>query len=283
MMTQTTILANGKLLDLSRPKVMGILNVTPDSFFDGGAYSMQENAISQVSRMIDEGAEIIDIGGMSSRPGAKLISLDEERKRVLPLLKEVRKRFPQIWISIDTIRADLAEEAAMEGVDMINDISAGSIDSGMVETVGRLGLPYILMHMDGLPESMQVNPKYADVLQSILRFFVEKLRKLKSAGIRDVIVDPGFGFGKSLSDNYTILQNMHIFKILGHPIMAGLSRKSMICKALDVAPKDALNGTTALHMVALQQGAKILRVHDVKEAKQIIDLFLRLENQLMSS
>jgi len=283
IMTKTTLSANGKLLDLSMPIIMGILNVTPDSFFDGGKYHHIDIALEQVSKMVQAGAAIIDIGGMSSRPGAELIPVEEESKRVIPILKEIRSHFPDIWISIDTIRSELVAEAAHHGMDMVNDISAGGIDPNMFRVVGELGLPYILMHMQGVPTNMQLSPHYEDIMQEVLRFLIRRARSLKEYDVKDVIIDPGFGFGKTVEDNYLLLQNLHLLKILDLPILVGISRKSMICKVLDVSPQHALNGSSALHMVALQQGAKILRVHDVQEAKEVIDLFLQFNTPLRSS
>jgi dihydropteroate synthase len=283
IMTKTTLSANGKLLDLATPKIMGILNVTPDSFFDGGKYHNIDIALEQVSEMVQAGAAIIDIGGMSSRPGAALIPVEEESKRVIPILKEIRSHFPDIWISIDTIRSEVVEEAAHYGMDMVNDISAGGIDPNMFRVIGELGLPYVLMHMQGVPSNMQLSPHYEDVMQEVLRFLIHRIRSLNDYNVKDVIIDPGFGFGKTVEDNYLLLQNLHLLQILDLPILVGISRKSMICKVLDVSPQYALNGSSALHIVALQQGAKILRVHDVKEAKEVIDLFQQFTTPLRSS
>ena len=257
---------------------MGILNVTPDSFFDGGKIQSTDQALRLVESQIRDGADIVDIGGMSSRPGARVIPEEEERRRVIPILKEVRKAFPEIWLSIDTVRSRIALEAAETGVDLINDISAGQIDSEMFHAVATTGLPYVLMHMKGRPETMQMDPEYTDVISEVMHFLMNHMRRLRDAGVHDVIVDPGFGFGKSVEDNYGLLRQLHVFQILDAPILVGLSRKSMICKILNLDPEQALNGTTALHMKALLEGAKILRVHDVRQAKEVVDLFWALKS-----
>ncbi len=268
---------NGQLLDLSTPQVMGILNVTPDSFFDGGRYQNEKNTLSQVEKMLKDGASIIDVGGMSSRPGAEIISESEELKRVLPIIKLITKNFPQTIISIDTIRAKVAKESVEHGASIINDISAGSLDEALFQTVADLGVPYILMHMKGKPKTMQKNVKYDDILLEVTDFLIKKVGELRTLGVKDIILDVGFGFGKTVEHNYQLLKYMHQFQIMDLPILAGVSRKSMICKILDIQPKDALNGTTALNLVALQQGAKLLRVHDVKEATEVIKLWQQLE------
>lgn len=263
-----TLNCNGKLVDLSTPKIMGVLNLTPDSFFDGGRYNGSA-AIKQVSKMLDEGADIIDIGGMSSRPGAKIVSLDEERQRVIPVIQSIIEEFPNVILSIDTIRSEIALEAYDLGVGIINDISASTFDSRMYEILGTVKLPYVLMHMQGLPENMQNDPNYSNVTKEIVDFMIEEMGKLKKYNPTDIIIDPGFGFGKSVAHNFELLRNLSLFKILECPIMVGLSRKSMINKVIDSTPETALNGTTALHMLALQNGADILRVHDVKEAVEV--------------
>lgn len=272
-----TINCKGKLLSLAHPLVMGILNATPDSFFDGGQYDALDAAVAQAGRMLEEGATIIDVGGMSSRPGAKIIETSQELDRVIPIIAAIRQHFPESIISIDTVKAKVAKEAIAAGASIINDISAGDIDSELWTTVAELGVPYILMHMQGKPANMQQAPAYEDVVEEVLDFLIARVGRLKELGIYDVIIDPGFGFGKSVAHNYQLLKKMHVFKILGLPILAGVSRKSMINKVLKIKAKDALNGTTALHMIALQQGAKILRVHDVKPAVETIRLFQELE------
>lgn len=272
-----TLNCRGRLLPLHEPVVMGILNVTPDSFFDGGRYSSEQDALRQAERMLEEGAAIIDIGGMSSRPGAALIPVEEELSRVLPPIEAVAKAFPEAIISIDTIRAKVAREAVGAGASIVNDISAAAFDEALYETVAELKVPYILMHMQGSPKTMQQNPEYEDVVREVLDFFIAEIGKLRALGVKDIIVDPGFGFGKTVAHNYQLLKRMHVFGITELPILAGLSRKSMINKVLKTKPAHALNGTTALNMVALQQGAKILRVHDVRPAVETIKLWQQLE------
>lgn len=272
----TTLNCKGKLISLEKPIAMGILNLTPDSFFDGGKHNSTENILAHVEKMIRDGATIIDVGGMSSRPGAEIIDQDLELKRVIPIIEQIHQSFPETIISIDTIRANVAREAVQHGAHIINDISAGRFDTKMYPTVAALGVPYILMHMLGKPSDMQLAPNYENVVQEILDFLICEVGKLRDLEIKDIILDVGFGFGKSLEHNFELLRNLHVFKMLEYPILAGISRKSMICKALKVNPDKALNGTTALHMVALQQGAKILRVHDVKEAVEVVKLFLKL-------
>jgi dihydropteroate synthase len=270
---QTTINCNGQLVSLETPVVMGILNITPDSFYDGGKHQLLDGQLRQVEKMLKEGATFIDIGGMSSRPGAETISVEEELRRVMPVIEKVLDKFPETLISIDTIHSEVASATVSAGASIVNDISAGRMDNKMYEMVASLGTPYILMHMQGEPQKMQENPTYQNVTLEVLDFFIQEIGKLRSLGVKDIIVDPGFGFGKTVEHNYELLKKMHVFKMLEVPILAGISRKSMICKVLKVNPEKALNGTTALHIVALQQGAKILRVHDVKEAVECIRLF----------
>ncbi len=272
-----TLNCRGRLLSLQSPQVMGILNVTPDSFFDGGRYTRQDALLRQAEQMLKEGAAILDIGGMSSRPGAEIISVEEELQRVLPAIKALHEAFPEAILSIDTIRGRVAEEAVGAGAAIVNDISAGAFDESMYPTVARLQVPYILMHMKGSPKTMQDNPDYEDVVQTVLDFFIAEAGKLRALDVHDIVLDPGFGFGKTVTHNYQLLKQMHLFKILDLPLLAGLSRKSMINKVLKTKPEHALNGTTALNMVALQQGAKILRVHDVSPAKEAIQLWQQLE------
>ena len=282
-MTPNSIAANGKILDLTAPRIMGILNLTPDSFFDGGRYQDLDAVLKRVASMIREGADIIDIGGMSSRPGAAVIPAEEEYRRIMPALKEIRRQYPDIWISVDTVHSEIARAAAEEGSDMINDISAGTFDDSMFRVIGEIGLPYILMHMQGMPDTMQQNPQYDDVIREVLRFLLSRVRTLRDLGVRDLIVDPGIGFGKSVAHNYQILEHLEVFRIIDAPLLIGLSRKSMICKVLHVDPKNALNGTTALHMIALRNGARILRVHDVRQAREVILLHEQLANPLKTS
>ncbi len=271
--TATTLNCKGRLLDLSRPLVMGILNTTPDSFYDGGRFVDKDGAMWRVEQMLEEGATIIDIGGMSSRPGATLISADEELRRVMPIVEAVVAAFPQAIFSIDTVRARVARAAVEAGVHIVNDISAGRFDEDLLPTVAELGVPYVLMHMQGTPADMQRQPQYEDVVVEILDFLIGHLGHLRALGVRDVIVDPGFGFGKTIVHNYQLLKNLAALRILGCPVLVGLSRKRMICQVLGVSPREALNGTTALHMVALQQGASILRVHDVAQAMEVVQLW----------
>jgi dihydropteroate synthase len=274
---QYTLNCKGKLLDLSQPIIMGILNITPDSFFDGGKYMSNTSILGKATKMLEEGAQIIDIGGMSSRPGADFISVQEELDRILPAVEIINKHYPETIISIDTIRSAVAKQAVSSGACIINDISAGKFDDELFQTVAQLKVPYILMHMQGQPKNMQTNPNYKDIALEVLDFMIEKVGQLRALGVKDICIDPGFGFGKSLQHNYQLLKKMHIFKILELPILCGLSRKSMIYKLLNTTPDKALNGTSALHMIALQEGAKILRVHDVREAFEVIQLWQNLE------
>lgn len=273
-----TINCRGRLLDLSRPIVMGILNLTPDSFFDGGRFTDEVAMLQQAEKMLEEGAIILDIGGMSSRPGAQLISEEEELQRVLPAVRALLARFPDALISVDTFRSKVAAESVAAGASIVNDIYAGRFDGKMFGTVAALGVPYIMMHMQGEPADMQLAPSYGDVVQEVLHFFIEKLGELRALGVKDVILDPGFGFGKTVEHNFQLLSKLSVFRMTELPILAGISRKSMICKVLKVNPERALNGTTALHVVALQQGARILRVHDVREAMEVIRLWEQTEH-----
>lgn len=268
----------GQLLSLDQPVVMGILNVTPDSFFDGGRYNSETDALRQVERMLEEGAAIIDIGGMSSRPGAALIAVEEELRRVLPPIEAIATAFPDAIISIDTVRAQVAHAAVAAGASIVNDISAAAFDEAMYPTVAELEVPYVLMHMQGSPKTMQLKPDYDDVVREVLDFFIAEIGKLRALGVKDIVLDPGFGFGKAVEHNYQLLKRMHVFGITELPLLAGLSRKSMINKVLKTKPAQALNGTTALNMVALQQGAKILRVHDVRPAVETVKLWQQLNN-----
>ena len=272
-MINTTLNANGRLLLLDQPVVMGILNATPDSFYNAGKDSQPEQLFQLAEQMLEEGASILDIGGLSTRPGADEISMEEEWHRVAPVIKRIRKAFPQAILSIDTYRSEIAHRSAGAGIDLINDISAGTMDAAMIPIVSSLNLPYILMHMQGNPQTMQINPQYNDVVQDIIEFFILKIKTCLDAGIKDLILDPGFGFGKTTNQNYALLNGLHQFSIFGFPILAGLSRKSMINQVLHTRAGDALNGTTALNMLALQQGARILRVHDVKEAMECLKLW----------
>ncbi len=270
---QLTLNMGGKLLSLHRPVVMGILNVTPDSFFGGSRLASELDLLRRAGLMLEEGAAILDIGGVSTRPGAEPITEEEERRRVIPSISAVIRHFPEALISVDTYRASIAATAVSEGAVMVNDISAGRLDESMYATVAELDVPYVLMHMRGSPQDMQRNPVYGDVVQEVLDFLIMETGKLRALGVKDIIVDPGFGFGKTIEHNFQLLRNLHVFSILDLPVLAGISRKSTIYKTLGVTPEEALNGTTALHMVALQQGAAILRVHDVKPAIEVARLW----------
>ena len=272
-----TINCGGRLLDLRVSRVMGILNVSPDSFYDGGRYMVESAILRQVEKMLVDGADIIDVGGMSSRPGATIISEEDEIGRVLPTVKAILKLFPECILSVDTIRSEVARSAVGEGVGMINDISAGEMDERMFPTVAELSVPYVLMHIRGIPKTMQDDPEYKDVTLEILDYLIAKVGRLRELGVKDIVIDPGFGFGKTVGHNFELLGSLDVLGILGLPVLVGLSRKSMIHKTLGVTAGEALNGTTALHVVALERGAKILRVHDVKEAKEVIRLFEQLE------
>ncbi len=268
-----TINCKGNLIDLSTPKVMGILNITPDSFFDGGKYCNEKEVLLQVEKMLKEGAAFIDIGGYSSRPGAKHISVEEELTRVVPIIELLVKEFEGILISVDTFRSKVAREAIAAGGAIINDISGGKMDTTMFELVAELQVPYILMHMLGTPQDMQINPAYDNVVEEVTSFFAKQLFKLRSLKVNDVILDVGFGFGKTLAHNFELLKNLSLFKSLNAPILTGVSRKSMLYKTLDCTAKEALNATTVANTVALMNGTHILRVHDVKPAMEAITIF----------
>lgn len=269
-----TINCRGKLLNFSEPKIAGILNITPDSFYDGGKYSSEKEILNRIKQLVNEGADIIDIGAFSSRPGAKLISENEEKKRLKSALENIRKHYPDIILSVDTYRSEIAKFVVNNfEADIINDISGGNFDDKMFETIADLNVPYIVMHIQGTPESMQKNPEYNDVVKDLLKYFSEKIEFAKKIGINDLIIDPGFGFGKTIEQNYRLLNKLELFQITERPIMVGLSRKSMIFKLSNETPEKALPGTLALNMIALQKGANILRVHDVKETKQIITVY----------
>jgi dihydropteroate synthase len=273
---QHSINCKGRLLSLERPKVMGILNATPDSFFDGGKYDSSEEALKRVKSMLDAGADIIDIGGYSSRPGAAHISVEEELQRTIPLVKRIHERFPEAILSIDTFRSTVAKAAIEAGASIVNDISAGDHDPLMLETVAKLAVPYIIMHKQGNPETMQDNPEYDDVVHDVFDYLFQRKKDCNAAGIVDIIIDPGFGFGKTLEHNYQLLQHLEHFHVIDSPLLIGVSRKSMINNVLKTRPEDALNGTSVLNTVALTKGAQILRVHDVKEAAECVKLISRL-------
>lgn len=262
----------GNLISLSRPVVMSILNTTPDSFFDGGKYNSIEKALKKVEKDLNQGATIIDIGGYSTKPGGNKVTIDEEIRRTIPYIEKIVDIFPEINISIDTFRGKVAALAIDAGAGMINDVSAWNIDKEMFETIKKYNVPYVLMHMKGEPKNMQDNPRYENVTKEVIQFLSEKLNMLNSHGISDVIIDPGFGFGKTNADNYKLLKNIEFLKVFKAPILIGISRKSMIYKTLKINKLDSINGTTALNMFALSKGAKILRVHDVKQAMECIYL-----------
>jgi dihydropteroate synthase len=269
--------AGGKLLDLSVQKVMGIINITPDSFYKGSRVTEEKDIILSAGKMIDEGADILDIGGYSSRPGAADVSLEEEKSRVLNAIRLIRKEFPEATLSIDTFRSEIANEAVSGlGVHMINDISGGEADTEMFGTVKKLNVPYIMMHMKGTPSTMQDDPVYDDVVAEILDWFSRKIVRLQTDGVKDIIIDPGFGFGKTIRHNFELLQRLDDFSVAGVPLIVGLSRKSMIWKTLSITPDEALNGTSVLNAVALLNGADILRVHDVREAVQTVRLIAQI-------
>ncbi|MDT7827704.1 dihydropteroate synthase [Pricia sp. S334] len=271
-----TLNCKGELIDLFRTKVMGILNITPDSFYDGGKYKDGKAVLQQTERMLNEGATFIDVGAYSSRPGADAVSEDEELQRILPIIGMLLREFPQIILSIDTFRSEVAKSCLDVGAAIINDISAGKQDENMLPTVARYKIPYIMMHMRGTPKTMQNQTDYENIAVDMLRYFSERIAKARKLGITDIIIDPGFGFAKTLPQNYELLSKLELFQNLELPLLAGLSRKSMIYKALDTTAEKALNGTTALHMVALMKGANILRVHDVKQAMECIALTEKL-------
>ncbi|WP_435254362.1 dihydropteroate synthase [Tenacibaculum sp. A30] len=271
-----TINCKGTLLDLITPRVMGILNVTPDSFFDGGKYKNEYDFLAQTEKMLNEGATFIDIGAYSSRPGAKHISEEEELQRMLPVVELLVKNFPEILISIDSFRSRVVEESINAGAAIINDISGGKMDTNMFETVAKLQVPYIMMHMQGTPQNMQQNPEYENVVTEVLSFFAEQLFKLRQLKVNDVIIDVGFGFGKTVDQNYELLKNLSLFKSLDAPILTGVSRKSMLYKLLGTSAQEALNATTVANTIALLNGTHILRVHDVKEAVEAVTIVNQL-------
>ncbi|MBL7811163.1 MAG: dihydropteroate synthase [Bacteroidetes bacterium] len=272
-----TLQSRGRLLVLDKPKVMGILNLTPDSFYKQSR-AATDQVVEMAGQMLEQGATILDLGGQSSRPGSERICADQEGERVWPATEAVRAAFPDAWLSVDTYHAAVAEQAIRLGADIINDISAGDDDPEMLPLVAREQVPFIAMHKQGKPETMQQNPEYKDVTLEVLSYFREKKIQLESMGIYDWVLDPGFGFGKSLEHNYTLFQNLETFQLFDRPVLVGVSRKGMIQKVLGVDANHALNGTTALHMAALMKKASILRVHDVREATECITLFLKLES-----
>lgn len=276
-----TINCKGELIDLATPKVMGILNVTPNSFFDGGKYKStiagESEMLSQVGKMLNDGATFIDIGGYSSKPSAEFVSEEEELDRIVPVVQSILREYPDSKLSIDTFRSVVAAACIENGASLINDISAGNLDSKMLEVVAKYNVPYIMMHMRGTPETMQSLTSYDDIVKEMLFYFSEKIHKARSFGINDLIIDPGFGFAKTLDQNYEVLQKMELFQLLELPLLVGFSRKSMITKSLNITSKEALNGTTVLNTIGLMKGAKILRVHDVKEAVEAVTLFNKIK------
>ena len=278
MKTPLYINANGRLMDLSEPQVMGILNVTPDSFYAGSRGVTERDIIGRLHQLVNEGASIIDIGAYSSRPEAEDVSMEEEMTRLRNGLEIIRKHRPEAIVSVDTFRADVAKMCVEEyGVAIVNDISAGQMDEEMFNTIARLGIPYIIMHMKGTPQTMQTNPQYDHFLKDIFYYFSEKVQKLRDLGVKDIIIDPGFGFGKTLEHNYELMNHLEEFHLFELPLLVGVSRKSMIYKLLGISPEEALNGTTVLNTIALQKGAHILRVHDVKSAMEAVKIVTKMK------
>jgi len=267
-----TLNCKGQLLVIEKPVVMGILNITPDSFYSGSRIENKDSILQKAQQMHNEGATILDIGGQSTRPGSTRISADEELQRVIPAIQLIKQQFQNCFISIDTYYSKVAKEAVTAGADMVNDISAGTMDEQMISTVAALNVPFIAMHMQGTPDTMQQNPAYENVTREVLDYFIKKTEQCKAAGIQDIIIDPGFGFGKTIAHNFQLLRELEVFQILKYPLLAGLSRKSTIYKTLGTTAEEALNGTTVLNTIALQKGASILRVHDVKETMETIKL-----------
>jgi dihydropteroate synthase len=265
-----TINCKGRLVDLSTPKVMGILNITPDSFYDGGKYKDEKSILKQVENMLREGASFIDVGAYSSRPGAAHVSEEEELNRIVPIVELLVSNFPDIYLSIDTFRSKVAKKCIETGAALINDISGGQLDERMIPVIGELQVPYIIMHMRGTVQTMQQHTQYDDMIKEIIYYFSERISEVKKHQITDVIIDPGFGFSKTLEQNYELLNKLELLNILEKPMLVGVSRKSMIYKLLETSPNEALNGTSVINTIALQKGVKILRVHDVKEAMECI-------------
>lgn len=271
-----TLNCKGQLIDLSQPKVMGILNITPNSFFDGGRYATEEEIVAKTARMLQEGATFIDVGAYSSKPSAEFVSEEEELGRIVPVVQLLVEKFPGILLSIDTFRSKVASACIENGAAIINDISAGNLDEKMLEVIAQYQVPYIMMHMRGNPQTMQTMTDYEDIVKEILLYFSEKLKQARALGINDLIVDPGFGFAKTIEQNYEVMEKLQLFHNLELPILVGISRKSMIHKTLGITAEEALNGTTFLNTFALTKGAHILRVHDVKEAMECVKLFEKL-------
>lgn len=271
--SQKTIMnCRGKLINFDKPLVMGILNITEDSFYDGGKYTIEKTWLNQTEKMLADGADIIDIGAASTRPGAKIVSESNEMQIILRVLNSIRSKFPDCLISIDTYHSNVAKAAVENGADIINDISGGEFDDKMFEIIAKENVPYILMHIQGKPENMQLNPHYENIIQDMVLYFTKKTDTLKLSGVNDVIIDPGFGFGKTIEDNYKVMKQLDFFNLFGLPVLVGISRKSMISRLLNISAKDALNGSSILNTIALMKGAKILRVHDIKEAVEAVKI-----------
>lgn len=271
-----TLNCAGKLISIEQPLVMGIINANDDSFYTGSRAPSIEIALKKATQMVEEGADILDVGGQSTRPGSKRISSEEELNRVLPIIEEISENFPDLIISVDTYYADVALQSVAAGARMINDISGGEVDPRMITTVGKLNVPYVCMHIKGNPETMQEKAEYKNVTIDVFDYFIKKIHECRRAGINDVIIDPGFGFAKKIEHNFSLLKALSIFRLLEVPILAGLSRKSSIYKTLDISAKESLNGSTVMHTLAIEQGANILRVHDVKEAREVVRLLTAL-------
>jgi dihydropteroate synthase len=274
-----TLNCKGRLLVVDKPLVMGIINVTPDSFYAGSRYTGEDAILKHTEQMLEDGATILDIGGQSTRPGSEKISADEELQRIIPGIAAIAKKFPEAFISVDTYYSRVASEAVAAGASIVNDISAGSVDEKMISTVGSLQVPYVLMHMKGTPQTMLQQAQYENVTREVLDFFINKIEALRKQGITDIIIDPGFGFAKTIAHNFELLKNFEVFKMLHSPLLLGISRKSFIWKTLGVTADEALNGTTAMNTIGLQNGASILRVHDVKQAMETIKLFTSLQSK----
>lgn len=274
-----TINCKGQLIDLARPKVMGILNVTPDSFYDGGKYKSDSAVLAQVEKMLSEGATFIDVGAYSSRPGASHISEEEELKRIVKMVERILEKFPEALLSIDTFRSKVATACLQAGAAIINDISAGNLDGNMLDTIAKFQVPYIMMHMRGTPQTMPEETHYDNVTKEVCLYFSKKIALARAKKLNDIIIDPGFGFSKTLPQNYSLLSHLELLHSLRAPLLVGISRKSMVYKLLGTDPENALNGTTALHTVALLKGAQILRAHDVKEAMECIKIIAEIKNQ----
>ena len=272
-MNNLSINIKGKLIDFKTPKIMGVLNISKDSFYDGGKYNSKYKAIKHAEKMFKDGADIIDIGAFTSKPGSKIISSEKEKTILFPILEALIKNFPESLFSIDTFRSDIAEYSIKIGGSIINDISGGKFDKKMFKVVSKHQVPYVMMHINDYPQKMQLNPRYKNVVFEILNFFSNQVKKAHENGITDIIIDPGFGFGKSLSHNYELLKSLSLFKKINCPILVGISRKSMIYNVINSNPKSALNGTTVLNTFSLMKGANIIRVHDVKEAKECVSLW----------